>query len=311
MSLDVASRQQSNRLPRSGVDHKIAAMSQPERRATSLGKSRVRHLATFFLLAGLFATSPARAASREARERMARTACLAGDYSKGATILSQLFVETKDANYIFNQARCFEQNAHCQEAISRFEEYLRVSKRLTDEEKAETQKHISDCQLSLAKQSGQPATAAPVVQIVPAVAPLTATQAPAAPLPPVAPVQVLNAQAGPDHAQVAVSPGAGLRSAGIITAAVGGAALVAGVLLNLKVNSMASDFQSLNGYTDSKESDRKTYQTLGWVSYGVGAACVATGAVLTILGLQDRQGSTPMAFVPGPGGASAVFKGAF
>jgi hypothetical protein len=263
------------------------------------------------LLAGLFATSPPRAANREARERMARTACLAGDYSKGATILSQLFVETKDPNYIFNQARCFEQNAHCQEAISRFEEYLRVSKSLTDEEKAETQKHISDCQISLAKQSGQPAAPAPVVQIAPPVAPLTATQAPVAPAPPVPPGQVMDAQAGPGPAQVAVSPGAGLRSAGIITAAVGGAALVAGVLLNLKVNSMASDFQGLNGYSDSKESDRKTYQTLGWVSYGVGAACVATGAVLTILGLEGKQGSTSMAFMPGPDGAAAVMKGLF
>jgi hypothetical protein len=121
----------------------------------------------------------------------------------------------------------------------------------------------------------------------------------------------MDAQAGSSHAQVAVSSGAGLRSAGIVTAAVGGAALVAGVLLNLKVNSMASDFQSLNGYTDSKESDRKTYQTLGWVSYGVGAACVATGAVLTILGLQGKPDSTSMAFVPGPGGAAAVLKGAF
>lgn len=57
---------------------------------------------------------------------MARTACLAGDYSKGATILSQLFVETKDPNYIYNQARCFEQNSRYQEALSRFQEYLRV-----------------------------------------------------------------------------------------------------------------------------------------------------------------------------------------
>ncbi len=77
---------------------------------------------------------------------------------------------------------------------------------------------------------------------------------------------------------------------------------------------MASDFQNLNGYTDSKESDRKTFETLGWVSYGVGAACVATGSVLYILGLRGgRQDSTPMAFVPvfGPGGAAAMLKGAF
>ena len=110
------------------------------------------------------------------------------------------------------------------------------------------------------------------------------------------------------------SPGAGLRTAGVVTAAVGGAVLVTGIVLNLKVNSMASDFQNLNGYTDSKESDRKNLATLAWVSYGLGAACVATGSVLYVLGLRgSRQGSTSIAFAPGfgPGGAVALLKGAF
>jgi hypothetical protein len=285
-------------------------MSQPNRREKSLGRCRAKYPAThlLFLLAGLFATSPARAASREARERMARTACLAGDYSKGATILSQLFVETKDSNYIYNSARCFEQNSKFQEAISRFQEYLRVSKKLSQEDKAEAQKHVSDCQGMLAAQSGQPTPAAG--QAAPPVAPPTATVAPAPPAP-VASAPVIGEPALQTHSTPTAVPGSGLRTAGIVTAAVGGAALVAGLFLNLKVNSMASDFQSLNAYTDSKESDRKTYETLGWVSYGVGAACVATGAVLYIVGLQGKQGSTSMAFVPGPGGAAAVLKGSF
>jgi len=240
---------------------------------------------------------------------MARTACLAGDYVKGATILSQLFVETKISTHIYNQARCYQQNSKFQEALSHFQEYLRVSKKLTDEEKAETQKHISDCQAQLAAQSGQPATAAaPAVQATPPVAPPVAAQSPA---PSVAPIPVIGEHSMPSNSSPTVVPGSGLRTAGIVTAAIGGAALVTGLILNLKANSMASDFQNLNGYTDSKESDRKTYETLGWVSYGVGAACIATGSVLYILGLQGRQGSTSIAFVPGPGGAAAILKGSF
>jgi hypothetical protein len=96
---------------------------------------------------------------------------------------------------------------------------------------------------------------------------------------------------------------------------VGGAALVAGIVFNLKANSLASDLKKTDGYTSGKESDRKTYQALGWAGYGVGAACVATGAVLYVLGLRSSgsgNGST-VAFVPAfaPGQAGAVVKGAF
>jgi hypothetical protein len=84
--------------------------------------------------------------------------------------------------------------------------------------------------------------------------------------------------------------------------------------MNLKVNGMASDLQKTNGYDSGKVSDRNTYETLGWVGYGVGAACVATGAVLYYLGIRSgASGSASVAFVPAfaPGQAGAVLKGAF
>ena len=241
----------------------------------------------------LLATAPAFAASRDSKERAARMACLAGDYAKGVTILSQLFVDSGDPNYIYNQGRCFEQNTRYPEAIARFQEFLRVGKRVPEDDKAAAQRHISDCESLLAKQTRPPeAAAAPPANTVVIVPPIVQ---------PARPYQPSN-------------PGSGLRAAGVIAASLGGAALVTGVILNLKVNSMASDFQSLNGYTDGKESDRKTYQSLGWVSYGVGAACVATGAVLYYLGARaGKNGATSVALLPAfaPGGALAVMKGAF
>jgi outer membrane murein-binding lipoprotein Lpp len=293
----------------------IAAMSQPSQRERDTASHRAKHFATafLFLTACLLAASSARAAnreaaSREAKERAARMACLSGDYAKGVAILSELFIGTKDSTYIFNQARCFQQNARFVEAESRFEEYMRVNKKLSEEDRAETQKHISDCRASILRQSGQTATAAP---IPPATTP-TSSQGPA----PVAPLvgPVIGDQALQTHSSASVAPGSGLRTAGVVTVAVGGVALVAGLILNLKVNSMASDFQNLNGYTDGKESDAKTFQTLGWVSYGVGAACVATGAVLYYLGVRaSNSPSASVAFLPAftPGGAFAVVKGAF
>jgi Flp pilus assembly protein TadD len=93
------------------------------------------------------------------REDEARTACLAGDYSKGVAILSQLFVKTRLADFIYNQGRCFEQNHRYEDAIARFEEFLRVSKKLSKRDRAETKEHIEGCRKSLGRE-------APVVERV-------------------------------------------------------------------------------------------------------------------------------------------------
>ena len=234
-------------------------------------------------------------------------ACLSGDYAKGVAILSELFVDTKNPAYIYNQGRCFEQNRKYEDSIARFQEFLRVGKKLSKEDKAEAQKHITDCQDLLDKQSTQAVvTATPAPTPAPAVA-----QEPAATAPAVVAAPPVVQQTNP---QLASDSGSGLRTAGIITAVVGGAAVVTGVILNLKVNSMASDLQKIDGYTDSKESDRKTYKTVGWLSYGLGAACVATGAVLYYLGQRPGSaGSSSVAFVPAfaPGQAGAILKGSF
>jgi hypothetical protein len=269
-----------------------------------------------FLLLVIFLvpTRLVHAGEAEAKEREARMACLSGDYIKGVTILSELFVDTKSAAFIYNQGRCFEQNRRYEDAIARFQEYLRVSKKASKGERAEAQKHINDCKALLADQPSQP----------PAVSP---TPAPAASPTPTSALAEMP-KSSPSPAVVTTSPtmiqqtsavapsdkGSSLRTWGIVTASVGGAALIGGVFLNLKVNSMASDLEKTDGYSDGKESDRKSYQTLGWFSYSVGAACVATGAVLYILGLRS-DGTSPasLSLVPAlaPGQAGAFLKGAF
>jgi hypothetical protein len=261
----------------------------------------------------LLASSSAIAASRGAKERAARTACLAGDYAKGATILSELFVETKDATYIYNQGRCFEQNGRHNEAIARFQEYLRVGQNLSNGDRAEAKKHIAECQEMSTKQSDQPAVAAPAGSTgVAAVAPVVAPEP--VPLPPLVATATEISRPLLRPSPAMGSSGSGLRTAGIVTAAVGGAALITGIILNLKANGMASDFRQVNGYTDDRESSRQSYETLSWVSYGVGAACVATGSVFYVLGLRRGKDTSPsMALLPafGPAGGFAMLKGGF
>jgi len=238
----------------------------------------------------------------------ARTACLDGNYTEGVTILSKLFVETKDVTYIFNQGRCFEQNRRYEDAIARFQEYLRAGRKLLDaNDKAEAEQHISDCRGVLAQDRG---TAPPAVASQPPVS----SPSPVASRPLVASVSEPEPTvAKPAPKPPATSGGAGLRVGGIVVAAVGVAAAGAGLAFNLKANSMVSDmYKTPDGYTN--ESDRKTFATLTWVGYGVGAACVVTGAILYGVGLKAKSSrSDDVALIPmiGPDHAGAALAGAF
>jgi hypothetical protein len=257
-----------------------------------------------FVLVSL-TTTPAFSASKQAQERAARKACLGGDYNKGVNILADLFVSTKDPTYIFNQGRCFEQNHRYEDAISRFEEYLRVpDANLDAADRASAEKHIADCKDRLPE---QPAKFAPQAFVPP---PPVATPEPKPTPEPTTPVVV-----EPERQPAPVSSGAGLRIGGILTASVGIAAVAAGVVFNLKSNAMISDMETKVGaYSNNNDSLSKTYRTLGWVGYGVGAACIVTGAILYGVGYRPSESSsTNVAILPalGPGQAGALLTGGF
>jgi hypothetical protein len=264
----------------------------------------------FFAVFALLVAAPANADGRDAqRKRAARKACLEGDYAKGVSILSDLFLDTHDAIYIYNQARCMEQNGRFADAVLRFQEHLRVATDLTEADKRETQKHILDCQDQLAKQNGQPPP--DVRSKVPVVVPVVIQGPAQKPAGVQSPPQSISEQRTP---QPMAESRSRMLTAGIVTAGIGGAALVAGVVSNLKANSIANTYQDRGGYTQSKESDRKTYEAMAWVGYGVGVACVATGAVLYLFGRKAGTGdSSTVAALPmlAPGEAGAVLKGAF
>lgn len=255
----------------------------------------------------VFAASQALAASIDARDRAARTACLSGDHARGIALLTELFVDTKDPTYLYNQGRCYEQNRRYDDAIARFQEYLRAARRLSRAEKSEVEKHIADCEVLLLKQAVQKPPPVPV--------PMPVSSSPASQVVHSSAVTVVTPRTELQGGTSVSAAGASLRVAGVVLAAVGGGALVAGVALNLKANGMAEDMDGVDGYTPSKESERQTYETLGWVSYSVGAVCVVTGGVLYLLGARAGSGasSSSVAVVPAlaPGWAGAVVKGAF
>ena len=78
------------------------------------------------LCAGQSGRGKAQAATpREQAELEARKACAAGRVGEGIEMLAALLTEYGHANYIYNQARCYQQNGKLEQAISRFKEYGR------------------------------------------------------------------------------------------------------------------------------------------------------------------------------------------
>jgi hypothetical protein len=245
----------------------------------------------------LLFTLPANAASREERERAARKACLTGDVAKGVDLLADLFLDTRDITHIFNQGRCLEQNRRFEDAISRFQEYLVKGKNLSEDDKADAQKHIELCQKNLGR------TASPVPRpepTPPVVTPPTVGQDALA----------ITKPSAPSRGR----PGAGLRTAGIVVAAAGGAALVTGLVLNLKYVSMTSDLEKPYNYSRSTDSTRTDYKTGAWVSYGAGAALAVGGGILYYLGWQKRNSTVSSLHIlpmPVAHGGGSMLTGSF
>jgi hypothetical protein len=271
----------------------------------------MRGTALLFLIpaALLLSSSQACAASKQVQERLAKKACLAGDPAKGVEVLAELYVDTNDITYIFNQGRCFEQNRRYEDAIGRFREYLTKGEdHLSDDEKAVAKKHIDTCESYLPKAeprsplAPEPVSAAPILQTQ------TPPPAEASPEPPA--IVVATEAQQPDK-----NAGSGLRIAGIVAGSLGVVALGTGVALNLKVNSMSTDLEKADNFNRDTNSSRKNYKTLGWVSYGVGAAFLAGGSLLYYLGWHSGHHSTQadVALVPtlAPGTAGALLTGAF
>lgn len=232
------------------------------------------------------------AQERSSREREARRACLIGEYAKGVAILADLFLDTKNPTYIFNQGRCFEQNRQYPDAIARFQEFLRASAttELDAGDRAAAERHINDCKSVLAEEREKTAATAPAPLVASSPEPARAPEPSREANPSVA------TQAEPQAAPS--GSGAGLRIGGIVTASVGVAGVATGVVFNLKANSTTKELKKVGGYSPSKESSRKNDQTAAWIGYGAGAACIVTGAVLYIVGLKQADNSQSMALLP-------------
>jgi len=193
----------------------------------------------------------------------AKTACSAGDVQKGVRLLAELYTATNDPIWVFNQGRCYHQNSQLPQALTRFKEFLRKSKGGPDEDVRDAQNYINEIEAEMQKDR---APSKPT----PAAAENVSTPA----------TQVTATLPEP-------KPGRSLRYAGLGVGIFGAAALATGVAFSLLVQQTQKDVenQTKSGVVDSstisgKLSDGGRYETLQWISYGVGAAAVVAGGLL-------------------------------
>jgi hypothetical protein len=254
----------------------------------------MRHFSAVLpLWALLLAVPTAQAQQSNLRASRARQACQSGNTQEGVALLAELFTETRDPNYIYNQGRCLERNGKNVEALLSFREYLRIAGDLPDAEKKDVERHIAELQAASAAQE-------------PNAPPLERATEPAG-----------NVEVELPKAETpATSSGAGLRTAGIVTASVGAAAVIAGVVFGLQARSIESEVTSDNNRQtyDRKKYDRgRLYANLQWVGYGVGGAALAGGALLYYFGYRAAHTPAALALVPvlAPDHAGAQLQGRF
>jgi len=202
----------------------------------------------------LLLAPPARAQQGDAREVEAKKACLGGHPDRGIELLADLYAETNDPTYIYNQGRCFEQNGRNADAVIRFREYLRKATSIAPDERAQVQARIDV---------------------------LDAPAAPPAPVQPVAPPAPVLVRA-PDQAE-RESHARHLRIGALTAAAVGVAAVAVGVVEGLRARSLSQEVTSdanRGVYSQSKFDSGARAQTIEVIGFSVGGAALVAAGVL-------------------------------
>jgi hypothetical protein len=249
----------------------------------------------------------------EARETQAKRACDSGRVQEGVRLLTELLNQTNDGTYIFNLARCHQQNGQLDQALLLFRSYLRRTD-VDPAAAARAREYIAVLERPRpAPPAVSPPTPAPADSVPTSSAPPAMTATPADDGRP-----ALGASTTPG----AGSPGRALRIGGLVAGGAGLASLAVGVYY-------ARETQRLNDETDraAKAGDKPpswfdpqnrkgaSAERRQWLFLGAGATAVTAGGVLYYLGLRARreQGrqATQLVLVPLPRGGEALLKARF
>jgi len=185
--------------------------------------------------------------------------------------------------FLYNSAQSHRQNKNPERAMFFYRRYLEAEPRAKNRD--EVEKRIKDMEKLLAEEKER--------AVAPAVQPPPLVPTPPAPVA-AAPVLV---QPAPAPEKVPASPGHGMRIAGVVLGGVGLAGIGSGIVFGVHSNSLYNDARRRT-YDKSKDDSANTFQTLEYVSLGVGGAVLGTGIVLYIVGATAHGPSQTVSLVP-------------
>jgi hypothetical protein len=107
-------------------------------------------LAAAIAPAGATGSGAAAERARARREVAARRACAAGRVEQGIALLAALEKELRHPNYLYNQARCYQQNGRAEPAIARFRDYLRADPAASRDVRRQVERFIRELEAEVA-----------------------------------------------------------------------------------------------------------------------------------------------------------------
>jgi tetratricopeptide (TPR) repeat protein len=201
-----------------------------------------------------------------------------------------------DAALLFNLGQAHRLAGHAAEALRFYKTYL--SKLPEAANRADVEVKIRELKELVEKQKQQPQTEPPTVSAAASPAPVTAP-APLGPGPGTTGVATDVGAGVPAAGTVRAAPpetsppGRGMKRAGIAVAASGlvlvGTGIAFGVLAKQSGDKLTQLDQQRGVFDPSKESAGQRDQVIEGVCIGVGAAAIATGAILYLLGSRAGQ----------------------
>jgi hypothetical protein len=206
------------------------------------------------------------AQANDPRPRKALSSCAAGDVAAGVAVLAELYAESRDPGYVFNQGRCYQQNGHLEQAQNRFREYLRLGTQEPPEDLERARGFLKEIDETLARRSAD-----------------------------------VRAKEQSDSGAAALERRRStLRTTALVLGAVGVVGLGAGAVMSYKVQSQESSVEkrfAMNSIVTDGEglrrqlSDGGRYETWQWISYGIGIA--AAGGALATFAVAELAWRTP------------------
>ena len=281
-------------------------------------------LLAVFLLGGLGlpaarARQPARPApdpaKLDARETEARRACDSGRTQEGARLLTELLNQTNDGTYIFNLARCYQQNGQLDQALLHFRSYLRRTD-VDAAAAAKAREYVAVLE--------RPQPAPPAATASPPVTPQVTEPTKDAPPAPAGAPEVSTSASGQTG-----SPGRALRIGGLAAAGAGLVSLAAGSYYAVQTRRLSQETERAEndptkapGWFKDQNEKGEQAERRQWLFLGAGATALAAGGVLYYLGVraeagasgasgENRQQTALLMVSPLPGGGAAVLNGRF